>query len=189
MFHKPKGRVPYLKLEPVAFREVLRRGGPLYPHTDGTLKLERSEYREANARTLSYLRNSWGSQLRHFTHIAVALSTGSIERFKATKEVVILNEAPQQIQATANTHFLRRNLEVLGSKPGKQFLKIKYCSYTWSKGAAWTHLVAHPPPQLERQPGISSTDNPYRKNHGDDEWVWVARIPGPRQTLWEIILE
>jgi len=56
-------------------------------------------------------------------------------------------------------------------------LVIAYPKEAWgAKGAAWNHLVEHPPPILARTPGVSSTDNPYHACHDDEAyWAWAVR--------------
>lgn len=68
----------------------------------------------------------------------------------------------------------------------------KYVAYEKSqclRGAAWDHLLRHPPPGVMFPQKAPFCDvNPYRNSHTEDQWRWriLNEVPAPPQPVEEV---
>ena len=57
-------------------------------------------------------------------------------------------------------------------------LRMRYPRKQWSRGAAWNHLLQHPPKlTLGKTTYVPHTEpkfNPYRKDHDETSWGWLV---------------
>lgn len=191
IFRKPKGDVLFMLTTNFTFEIVARKKLPWFPQPGGSFKSTPSIFPvPINIQSLYFAHKAWS--LRNFwlrMLPAISLHKGRFEFFALDREVIVMGTSPSEMgfnrPASKGPQDIPLEEYVRREKPPeritrrwKHFLVIKYPVRYWTKGGAWDHLVANPPPELLRWPGISKDDNPYRAKHiYSVEYCWMARLP------------
>jgi hypothetical protein len=202
VFRKPKGDVLFLLTSNFLFERLASHGGTWFPQPGGIFGAQPSIYPiPVDKTSLHFAYKAWSERgLGRFTIPAVSLHLGRFEFFPLDK-VVVLEAAPEgfevksKAQQALDEYVVRdgpveRITRIWNGLNDMPYIVIKYPSRYWTKGAAWEHLVANPPPEVLRWPGVSKDSNPYRAKHRyGEEFCWMARIPTLRGIPVEVCSE
>lgn len=200
VFRKPKGDVLFMLTTNAVFDDIAHHKGTWFPQPGGRFNTRPSIYPvPVDRKSLHFAHMAWvRARLARYTIPAVSLHLGRFEFFPLDKEVVV--EAVSEGPAIDLDEYVIRDGPVerttrIWNAPsnGTPYIVVKYPARYWTKSAAWDHLVANPPPEVLRWPGISSDSNPYRAKHWPQrEFCWMAKIPSSkfiRQVDVEVVSE